>query len=171
MVGAAVATPGEGEQAEQADDKGTPVPFTAPPGTRTPFFDEPFDEEQDVLSALSSKRSDPYGLDEAGVGPSFSAIFDDPDLAGLVRALETELPHGEPKELVQHARHVFEQILADGDAFPGDMPIESRVAMLGVSLRRYAHFQRLLSASTLDRVDCAFILHFLTDLQLGKTIG
>jgi hypothetical protein len=165
MVGAAVTA--AAAEAEVVEKKPSDDPFDTP----SPFYDRPFGDFREDDDLLDSSRADPYGLDDSGPGLSFAAIFDDPEQASGVRALESEMPYGEQKELVQHASEVFDRVLEDPNVFPDDMPTSARVSMLGVSLRRYAHFQRLLAASTLDRVDCFFILHFLADLQFGKTIG
>ena len=61
-----------------------------------------------------------------------------------MRALETSIQSGEHSDLLKTARQVFLDIMADPDVFPSDMPEASRVSMLGVNLRRYARFQRLL---------------------------
>ena len=44
----------------------------------------------------------------------------------------------------------------------------SRMSMLGISLRKYAHFYRLLSNSSLTKAESLFLLHFVVDVQLCK---
>ena len=48
------------------------------------------------------------------------------------------------------------------------MTESARISMLGISLRKYAHFYRLLSQSSLSGAESLFLMHFLIDLQFGK---
>jgi len=158
-------------------------PFFQPPGKRAAFYDGLFTEEERALDTLAGAKPSPAALPEAELEPetdaeegaeggfSFATVFDDPETRRRVYALEREVPFGGRAELAKHAQEIFFDIIEDEEVFPADMPEAMRVAMLGVSLRRYAHFHKLLGSSTLDTVDCLFILHFLTDLHFGKTIG
>ena len=66
------------------------------------------------------------------------------------------------------SKELFYTLIEDGRFFPPDMTESSRISMLGVSLRKYAHFYRLLSQPSLNRGECLFLIHFLVDVHFGK---
>ena len=136
----------------------------------TPFYDSVYGDGDgpEIEMAFGTDYPEPR---PSTAGLSFDALFEDAETAKAMKALESIIPKAEPANIVEQARAMFELILNDETSFPSTLSEPDKIVMLGVSLRRYAHFQRILGYGTLDSVDCLFIVHFLTDLQIGKTIG
>jgi hypothetical protein len=133
---------------------GGPVAPPAPAGTLP--GEEPFD-----LDGAARRRALSHTL-------SFSEIFDDPELGNRLLALEERVHAGEVAAIQKMAREFFYTLIEDERHFPPDMTESSRISMLGLSLRKYAHFYRLLSQPALNPQESLFLLHFLVDVHFGK---
>lgn len=99
---------------------------------------------------------------------SFAALFDEPEAATRIVALERSVDANDAAQVQKLARESFLYLIEDSRFFPPDMTESSRISMLGVSLRKYAHFYRLLSQVGLNRSEALFLLHFVIDVHFGK---
>ena len=140
-----------------------------------------------VMKHVDVFTTNPFGGNPAGVISEADALSSEIMLAiaGEMNLSETTfvtLPSTDealfrirfftPSEEVNLSGHAIiascYALIEDGRFFPPDMTESSRISMLGISLRKYAHFYRLLSQPALGRPECLFLLHFLVDVQFGK---
>jgi hypothetical protein len=99
---------------------------------------------------------------------SFSTVFDDQAAAERMLALEERVHAGDWAQVQKLAREAFYRLIEDESHFPPDMTESARMSMMGISLRKYAHFYRILSQGSLTRQEALFLLHFLVDVHFGK---
>ena len=138
-----------------------------PPGLRRVPLELHENEIDPALAALPTGPSERFPR-VASHTLSFTSLFEDSSLSERVLALEERLSAGDFEQVRKRIKEVFYALVEDPRFFPPDMTESSRISMLGISLRKYAHFYRLLSQPSLGRSECLFLLHFLVDVHFGK---
>jgi len=99
---------------------------------------------------------------------SFAPGFEEQDEAGMMISLEKAVADADGSKVQKLARELFLRLIEDERFFPPDMTESARISMLGISLRKYAHFYRLLSQGSLTPPESLFLMHFVVDVHFGK---